>query len=241
MKIAFSWDDGATQDQRLIALHEKYGIPGMFFVPTRNREGRNVLSPDVIKKSESEMIRFGGHTDNHTYLTTISLAEAENEIKRNKDYLENILGHSIPDFCMPGGQYNDKILNLVYKYYKTARTADTMNFQYKEGPLKPAFHFYPRGKKSLLYNAAKNRSYRQLMNTALSLSSSYFDLMKKILGIEAHRKDSIIMMWGHSWEIDELNLWNELENLFIFVNSEIKDSIVEYESMFCSTTEGQTA
>lgn len=36
MKISFSWDDGTLEDQKLFELHEKYRIPGMFFVPTRN-------------------------------------------------------------------------------------------------------------------------------------------------------------------------------------------------------------
>lgn len=30
MKIIFSWDDGALEDQKLFELHEKYKIPGMF-------------------------------------------------------------------------------------------------------------------------------------------------------------------------------------------------------------------
>ena len=67
MKLAFSWDDGALEDQKLFELHEKYQIPGMFFVPTKNREGREVLSPNIIKRAESQYVSFGGHTDNHTY------------------------------------------------------------------------------------------------------------------------------------------------------------------------------
>ena len=39
MRVIFSWDDGAPQDKKMYELHEKYKIPGMFFVPTKNREG----------------------------------------------------------------------------------------------------------------------------------------------------------------------------------------------------------
>ena len=49
MKIIFSWDDGALEDQKLFELHEKYKIPGMFFVPTFNREGRKVLTKEMIR------------------------------------------------------------------------------------------------------------------------------------------------------------------------------------------------
>ena len=56
MKLALSWDDGALEDRRLFDLHEKYQIPGMFFVPTRNKEGRSVLTPDMLRNAESEYV-----------------------------------------------------------------------------------------------------------------------------------------------------------------------------------------
>ena len=66
MKIVFSWDDGALEDLKLFKLHEKYNIPGMFFVPTKNRENRGVLTPQMIKEANPNLISFGAHTQNHT-------------------------------------------------------------------------------------------------------------------------------------------------------------------------------
>ena len=103
MKIIFSWDDGALEDQKLFELHEKYKIPGMFFVPTFNREGRKVLTKEMIRSSESEYVQFGGHTQNHTYLTSIPLEDVEEEVLLNKNYLQECLGHEIKHFCLPGG------------------------------------------------------------------------------------------------------------------------------------------
>lgn len=90
MKIIFSWDDGALEDQKLFELHEKYKIPGMFFVPTFNREGRKVLTKEMIRSSESEYVQFGGHTQNHTYLTSIPLEDVEEEVLLNKNYLPRV-------------------------------------------------------------------------------------------------------------------------------------------------------
>lgn len=230
LKIAFSWDDGALEDQRLFELHEKYEIPGMFFVPTRNREGREVLTPEMMRGAESEYIRFGGHTENHTYLTSIPLNEVDKEVFINKVYLENTLGHKIEDFCLPGGKYTPKILEIVKRHYKTIRTADTMNFRYTGGVLKPTVHFYPRGSRSLLGNAIKNGSVRQARYVLTHHKQGYFDLVQHLIENENKYSDSSIMIWGHSWEVEKYELWNELEKLMR--SKSIRVNSVEYCDMF---------
>ena len=229
MKIAFSWDDGALEDQKLFELHEKYEIPGMFFVPTKNREGRAVLTPEMMRKAESKYISFGGHTENHTYLTDIPLNIVESEVAMNKQYLEFELGHKINDFCLPGGRYNQQILKIVKEYYSTVRTADTMNFVYREGPLKPAFHFYPRGKKSLIGNAIRNHSYKQAGYVIAHYGMGYFELVDKFIGYESQKQNDIVMIWGHSWEIEKFGLWKELDNTMKLVK---KFGCVNHSEMF---------
>ena len=231
MKLAFSWDDGALQDQKLFELHTKYEIPGMFFVPTKNREGRKVLTPEMIKDAESEYIKFGGHTQNHIYLTELNLNDVETEVVENKKYIEDVLGHQVDDFCLPGGRYSKAVLNIIYKHFKTIRTADTMNFNYSGGPLKPSIHYYPRGIKSLIGNALRNKSFRELIFLAKHFNDDYFDVVKKIVEFERTRNNSIVMIWGHSWEIEKMGLWEKLENFMKFAK---QVGCSNYLDMFCS-------
>lgn len=212
MKISFSWDDGALEDQKLFELHERYRIPGMFFVPTRNQEGRSVLTPTMIREAESKYISFGGHTENHIYLTNITLPEVRQEILLNKIYLEDILDHKVDDFCLPGGQYTPEVLNIAYEFYKTVRTADTMCFKYKGGVFKPTFHLYPRGKKSLLWNGIKNKSLSQTAYVALHINATYFELIRNLIKKEKE-KNSVVMIWGHSWELEQYDLWEDLKEI----------------------------
>ena len=229
MKIAFSWDDGALEDRRLFELHEKYEIPGMFFVPTRNREGRAVLSPELIRKSESDYVAFGGHTENHTYLTNISLKDAESEIRNNKYYLEDILGHEVNDFCFPGGLYTKEILKLACHYYQTVRTADTMNFKCDSFVLKPSIHFYPRGKKSIIYNAIKHNSLQEIFYLITHFRKSYFNLVKGLVACDNDHQDKTFVVWGHSWELQQCRLWTELESLMKYVS---KLNCCKYKDLF---------
>ena len=213
MKLVFSWDDGTLEDQRLFALHEKYEVPAMFFVPTKNREGRKVLTPAMMRNAESSLISFGGHTENHTYLTDIPLESVEQEVLLNQRYLEDVLGHSVTDFCLPGGKYNQQILEIVARHYQTIRTADTMNFRMESNLLKPSIHVYPRGHKSLLGNAFRHHSFAELAYLAAHLHKSYFDLIQGLLAFEQRQKDRTVIIWGHSWELEKFDLWNETEKL----------------------------
>ena len=219
MKLAFSWDDGAQEDRRLFELHEKYRIPGMFFVPTRNREGRSVLTPEMLRGAESSYVSFGGHTENHVYLTEIPPEQVDGEIARNKRYLEDTLGHGIDHFCLPGGKYNESILKAAFRHYQTVRTADTMKFRHEGKLLKPSFHIYPRGNKSLLGNAARNHSIAQLLYVAVHFREDYFSLIRDLLDRESKKEGNTVVLWGHSWELEKFSLWDEVEAIMKIANA----------------------
>lgn len=231
MKIVFTWDDGALEDLRLFELHRKYNIPGMFFVPTYNKEGRDVLTPDMIHRASSDLISFGGHTVTHSYLPTIAPEDIDRELKDNRDYLSDITGKTIEHFCLPGGKYDESLLKVCYKYFKTVRTADTMNFKHNGALCMPSFHFFPRGKKSLLVNALRHMNISDVLYVAFNLSKRYFDLLQKMIE-KKENSDAVIVIWGHSWEIEELGLWEELESLMAFIAEKYHDACVPYEKIF---------
>ena len=230
MKIAFSWDDGSREDLRLFDLHNKYNIPGMFFVPNKNVERKDVLTPNDIGNNESELICFGGHTENHVYLTSIHINTVKAEVENNKQYLEDILGHRVDDFCFPGGKYNRQILNMVLESYKTVRTADTMFFgEVESNIVRPSFHFYPRGYKSLMGNAVRHMDIPEFMYLFEKHNGNYFDLIKSLIEFESMLTDRNIMVWGHSWEIAECSLWDELESFFGYIHDNYRDNCVSYK------------
>ena len=235
MKIVFSWDDGALEDQKLFELHEKYSIPGIFFVPTENREGRKVLTPEIMRKVESKYITFGGHTKHHTYLTELPVSDVEAEVVDNQKYLEDILGHSIDHFCLPGGRNNRQILSIIFEHYKTIRTADTMNFKCDSNLLKPSIHFFDRGIKSMLGNSYINKSIRQMLYVATHLNSPYFEMIKGLIRNVEKEDNAVVAIWGHSWELEEYNLWNELEELFRYLREKYYKQICQYNEVFPST------
>lgn len=230
VKVSFSWDDGSPYDIKLAELFEKYEIPCKLFVPNRNIEGRDVLSPTEIKQIKSPYVSFGGHTENHIYLDSIPFGTAMQEINNNKKYLEDILGTEISDFCFPGGKYTPELLHVLQEDFKTVRTAQTGCSVFNGYIRRPFFHFYPRGCKSLILNAIRNldKSVITLFRTYLK-EQNYFDMLELFLCIANERRQLYeLHIWGHSWEIEEIGLWNQLENFLKKLKDEYPSSIQCY-------------
>lgn len=236
IQIAFSWDDGAVEDLRLSDLCVKYQIPGMFFIPALNEE-RPVLSGSEIKSLINNRFEIGAHTYSHKYLTNISNDEAEIELYRGKEYLEQLTGSKIIDFCFPGGKYTSEHLKIAREIYSSVRTADTGATVSKDRFLvKPAFHFYNRGRYSLYYNSLRNRSKLLAFLLSNYQVTDYFDFIRKTIDSLAHSNSEYrIIIWGHSWEIEECALWSRLEEFFRFITVYHSTSLSNYSSLIRSS------
>lgn len=218
--ISFSWDDGSIYDLKLAELMNKYDIKATFFVPAKNTE-QPYLSKKGILELYKNNIDIGGHTYNHVYLTKIPFEQVENEIKNGKNYIEDIIQKEIDFFCYPGGFYDEKISTVTQKYFKKARTADTMRFtpQVNQFNVHTAFHFYNRGIKSILKNTFRND--KVLLPSILGcLSLNTFKSYKNILEKLSTKDENYnIHIWGHGWEIEQFGLWYELEEFLKYIQS----------------------
>lgn len=227
--ISFSWDDGAIEDLKLMDLSLKFNIPGIFFIPATNTE-RSVMSKENIRQIANNNFEIGAHTYSHSYLTQLSLKKANEELLTGKIYLEQLLGSEVSHFCFPGGKFNSELVEVSKQYYKSARTADTGSLiQNHSYLIKPTFHFYDRGKKSLIFNGLKNNSPIFRLSLKNILSSNYFDLIKNLIADLANLHSfNKIIIWGHSWEIEKHQLWGTLEDLFRVINDCYPNNVLDY-------------
>jgi hypothetical protein len=95
--------------------------------------------------------------------------------------------------------------------------------------INPFFHFYNRGKKSLIFNSFKNNTLNyETFN--LIYKYDYFDFLQKyITFLHSNSFDNDIIIFGHSWEITNYNLWKSLENLLSFISINFPYSVKNYE------------
>jgi peptidoglycan/xylan/chitin deacetylase (PgdA/CDA1 family) len=217
-----SWDDGHPCDVRLADLLARHGLKGTFYVPMRNREGRDVMAVQQVRELDSAF-ELGSHTRDHSYLTALSEAERMLQIREGKQELEDILGHYVAGFCYPGGKLNRHVRQSVIDAgFLHARTVN--NLWLTSGKdvfsIPTTAQFYQHRPSVLWRNFLKGGHYLERVSAmrTLMLGDDRFEALHEL----ANRymdSDRIFHVWGHSWEIDKFDLWRQLDTFLSHIVS----------------------
>ena len=191
-----SWDDGRIEDIRLSTLLKKYKIPAIFYIPNTTE-----LSNTEILMLHKDGFIIGGHTVNHPEdMKLLHGGQLTAEILGNKRFLENIIGEEVVDFCYPSGRYNESTIKVLKELdFNSARTAVVLNTEPPSDLYRIAttVHVYPHRKE---YDGR-----------------SWLEVAKELYEKAMKEEKSYYHLWGHSWEIEKFDLWNELEEFFKYV------------------------
>ena len=202
--ITFSYDDGVTQDVRLIALFDKYGMKGTFNLNSGLmglpgelvREGATVSHVKIPRDEAPQVYRgheVAAHTVTHPNLTEVSdEAEIVRQIEEDRAALSDIFGYEVRGFAYPGGwpNFDDRVAGIVraktgVSFART--TASTLAFGLPGDPivLKPTVHQH-------------------------SQFSEMERLLDEFLSAEAE-EPMLFYIWGHAYELDIRDEWERLE------------------------------
>lgn len=208
-----SWDDGHKLDMKLAKLLKKYKLPAIFFICASHPKWKpeDLTTEDDIRKL-AEDFEIGAHTRTHpSDLKELDDDELEHEIVYGKKWLEKITGKKITKFCPPRGRYDDRTLSfLKEKGYNYSRTTVVMNTALPRNNFRIA---------STIHAHPNRREYGDW---------NWVGLAKKLfLDAKKDTRFGYYNVWGHSWEIDALGIWNEVEELFKFLYDNRKDWRIE--------------
>ena len=204
--ITFSYDDGVTQDIRLVELLNKYNLKSTFNLNSELlnnkgvliREGKRIshykIHPDDVK-SIYEGHEIAVHTLPHTNLTTVNDAQVIRQTEQDRLNLSELAGYEVVGMAYPCGGVNndDRVAEILktstgVKYSRTITcngSFDLQNNLYRFNPT--AFHL----------------DFDNLMK----LSEDFINLNSD--------KPQIFYIWGHSYEMDYYpDYWIKLEEFF---------------------------
>lgn len=200
LRITTSWDDGHVLDMYLASLLKTYNIPATFYIPSNCG-----LEPQHIRNLDGLGFEIGGHTVTHpSDMKLLGPEQLKFEIEENKRLLESIIRKPIAKFCYPRGRYNAEVIKAVEAAkYREARTTAVFYTPKEEDIVA----LYEMGTTVHVYQRSEyeRKSWQEV-------AAIYAGWCAEMGGL--------FHLWGHSWEIDRDNEWNNLEAFFRLLNNE---------------------
>lgn len=218
--ITTSWDDGHIKDFRVAELLEKYNLQGTFYIPASNHEHEVMSAKEVV--ALSDRFEIGGHTMKHQTINKVSDELFQAEIKGCYTWLKDLTGEPPVSFCFPRGIYNKYAVEYAYKTgFKLIRTTELLNpWLDPDSRMVPTtLQVYKHSDLTYIRHLVKRLNVKSLLLYLKSGRSS--DLQKKLeyyLDYIQHH-GGCFHLWGHSWEIEQFNLWSDLEQLFQYMSN----------------------
>lgn len=206
--LILSYDDGRTEDRKLVQLMNAHGLKGTFHLNSGKLGTTGYLTKEelpVLFKGHEVSV----HSANHPNLTTLNKTAVVDEVIEDRKELERLTGNTVRGMAYPFGNYNAEVLDamkgLGIEYARTVY--DTYSFGIPADFLQwhPTIHQF-------------GKAYFEPNNPANDQKE--MDRFYKVINdfLEA---DSLALLdvWGHSWEngSDE-NKWKEMGKLFSMVS-----------------------
>lgn len=199
MILLASWDDGAKTDLRMAELMQKYSIPTIFYWPSALGRHKNAgkakswLSLEECKEL-ANTFEIGSHSMTHQFMNKMDIARISNEINQSRKYWQDILGKAVDSFAYPKDSFSNLTRVLVKGAgYLNARTNKVGSLKLPDDPFDTA----------CTVQIAFNRL--EYDNKAWTLFANEM--------IEKSNENSVFHFFGNSWEVEEYQEWERLEDL----------------------------
>ena len=202
--VTFSYDDGVTQDRRLIELFNKYNLKATFNLNSEllGLDGRltygdrsvdhNKVSPDEVKELYKGH-EVAVHTLTHPHLPALDESEIIRQVEKDRENLSRLAGYEVVGMAYPGGGVNFdlRVADIIEKHtgVKYSRTTvHTFDFELQ----KDLYVFNP----TVHHN-----------DTARCL-----EMIDKFIALETDTP-KLLYIWGHSYEFDFSDNWDFAEEM----------------------------
>lgn len=201
--LTFSYDDGVTQDRRLVELFNQYGLKSTFNLNSGRlgmegeliREGKWVSHVKVDPDEVASLYRgheVAAHTLTHPSLLKCTDEEIIRQVEEDRLALSALVGYEVVGMAYPGGAPNhDAHVAEVIRQHTGIRYARTVTSTHSFAPQTDLYRFNPS-----IYHV---KDFDLLMR-----------LGQEFLALEPETPQ-IFYVWGHSYEFDYLDAWGQME------------------------------
>ncbi len=116
--LTTSWDDGAPEDRRLVAILNEHSVRGTFNLNSarlaRAGKGNDDIREDEVRSLyANHEVATHGHA--HPYYTKLSDEEIAEDITADRRELERVTGAPVTGHALPFGAYDARVLAALRK------------------------------------------------------------------------------------------------------------------------------
>ena len=219
--VTTSWDDGDIFDLKIAEILYARKLAGTFYIPIAGHHSSSAMDHCDLRTLRGRGFEIGAHGLSHLVLSHCTKETLAQEVETCKKRLEDILGSQVRMFAYPRGRYSNLAIRSVKQAgYAGARTtqmlAQTLDFDPYRMPT--TVHVFPHSKSDYVRNAVRAADFGAGWKylTQLRQVDRWVELAK-ILFDSVLQEGGIFHLYGHSWEIDELNLWDDLNDVLDYV------------------------
>ena len=209
--VTFSYDDGVTQDKRLIELFNKYGLKATFNINSEllGHPGELVRNGARVShiKNKPEDVRhiyagheIAAHTLTHPLLPSIEDdKEIIRQVEQDRLNLSELAGYEVVGFAYPcGGQNFDRRVSELIRNNTGIKYARNIISNHSFALQDNLYEFSPT-----VYHHGE--------------WDKMFELAEKFITLDA-KEPSILYIWGHAYEFDIHDTWDRFEELLKLIS-----------------------
>ena len=181
-----SYDDGRTQDRRLVEIFNRYGIRGTFNLNSGLWSRGDRIDPEEIPSLYAGH-EVACHTVTHPTIARCPLPEVAREVLDDRAWLEGKTGSPVRGLAYPNGSLSPDIAALLpgcgIRYARVVGSSD--GFGLPEDPYR--------------WQATCHHNHRLM------------ELGEEFLGLYKKQYLYLMYVWGHSYEFDDRDNWSLME------------------------------
>ena len=202
--VTFSFDDGVTQDVRLIEILNKYGLKGTFNinsallgVPGELKGDNWSVRHDKISPEKMMGIYKGHevavHTLAHPNLTKLNEETIVYQVEEDRKALSKLCGYEVVGMAYPcGGVNNDERVAEIIRKNTGVKYARTITSTHRFDAQENLYRFNP---------------------TVYYIEPELEKIVDEFLALNVE-EPQLLYIWGHSYELDMgLMSWEDFERI----------------------------
>lgn len=188
--VTFSYDDGRSEDRRLVELLNKYNLKATFHLNSGTLGKKNYVTKEEVA-TLYEGHEVSAHTVTHPHLYWKTNHFIRKQIEEDVQNLTTLCGYPIRGMSYPYGDQNKRIRTIVrelgLEYSRTVQ--NNRKFEFPTDPIKWNSNCHDKD--------------------GMKVAKRFFNTPDA----------KLLYIWGHSYELTEHNGWDKFEELCKFVSN----------------------